>query len=172
MVTRRAKNAPKDTESTENTEAPAQSAPPVSLSVRRSEGVKRAEREKESNPFTEYVQASLDQGCALAVDAADEETAKRYTSLLRRAAQDLNVGLSQSTTPNGDGTFSVDFEAKGRKRARKYTNADIRAWYAEAYRTDAGPAELSGPISKSIRELFKEANGYGKSTVEENNSQG
>lgn len=140
------------------------SAPLALPELRKSEGVKRAERPKEANPFVDYVRASLENG-ALAVDAADKATADKYTSLLRRAATELNVGLNQSTTVNANGTFTIDFEANTKKRERKYTNADIVAWYADTFRTDAGPAELSGPISPEIRKAFKVANKYDKGRV-------
>jgi hypothetical protein len=62
----------------------------LSLALRPSEGVKRAERVREENPTLEAVQLSLDS--PQAYDVATEEDAKRVTSLLRRAAQDLGPG--------------------------------------------------------------------------------
>lgn len=147
--------------------APKKDAPSggLNLSVRESEGVKRTERPREDNPLEQYVDASLERGMALAVDVNSRDEAKKVSRLLRRAAQTRGVGLNQSTTDNGDGTFTVDFQAKGRKRARRYTVQDIREWAAAN-----GYGELSGPVSKSIREEFKVANGYASSTADRNNN--
>lgn len=129
-------------------------SPGLTLSVRRSEGIKRAERPKEDNPVLEAVRASLTEG-ALAYDVGSEKEAKQVASLLRRAAQTLGVGLSQSTTPRGDGTFTIDFKAAATKRARKYTVADIRKWFREVHNN-----ELSGPISAQHRAEFKAAHDF------------
>jgi hypothetical protein len=141
----------------------AEQAPSGGLAVqlRRSEGVKRAPRAKEVNPLLDHVRASLEEG-PLAFDVANEEDAKKAASLLQRAATELGVGLAKSISANGDGTYAVDFEAKNQKREHNYTAKDIREWYERTFATDAGPAKLTGPISKEIRHVFRVANGYEK----------
>lgn len=140
---------------------------PLALSVRRSEGVKKAKREREFNPTEEAVLASANGEGALAFDVATEQDADRVLSLLQRAASDNKLGMSKSKTQNADGSWTVDFEAKNEKRARKYTNVDIRTWAAAN-----GWGEVSGPIPKELRDAYKVANGFAKNTVEENNNQG
>lgn len=137
----------------------------LSLAVRPSEGVKRAERVREENPTLEAVQQSLE--APQAYDVATEEDAKRVTSLLRRAAQDLGLGLSQSTSQNSDGTWTVDFQANNNKRQRSYTGDDIRAWYSDNFLTaDDTPAVLGkGKIPADVRTAYRIANGYEKGSI-------
>lgn len=128
----------------------------LNLTVRRSEGIERAKRAKETNPTEEAVKASLTEG-PLAYDVANEEEAKKVQSLLRRAAQDNQLGLSMQARKHSNGTWTVDFQATNVKRARKYTAADIREWAAST-----AWGAIVGPIPPSCREEFKIAKGYSK----------
>lgn len=163
---------------TTNTPTPAPETPDTSsgglkLAFRESTGVVRAAREKKDDEAlreaVQAVQASLDMGRALATDVNTEDEAKKAVNLLRRAAQSVNVGLKVSTTQNGS-VWTIDFHAVANKRKRQYTAKDIRDWYAATYATDAGPAELTGPIPSEVREAFKVANGYIKSTSDQLNN--
>lgn len=137
----------------------------LQLAVRASTGVQRAERKREDNPTTEAVRQSAEEGRPLAFDLPSEEEAKKVMGLLQRAAQDLGLGLSKSVTEHSPGVWTVDFEATSAKRERKYTTQEIREWYSQTFQTDAGPAELSGPVPREVRAAYRIANGYDKGEI-------
>lgn len=139
----------------------------LTLAVRASSGVRRAERERKDdetyNAVRDALSMTLTEG-AKAFDVATEEESKKVVSLLQRAATELAVGLKKSVSVDG-GVWTVDFEGNPVKRARKYTAKDIVAWYGQNFATDAGPAELTGPIPAEVREAYRIANGYQKGTT-------
>lgn len=163
MATR--KRAAQAAEADTQEAAPESGQPGLGLNLTRSEGVKRRERPKQENPTVDALQATLSEG-PLAYTVNSKDAAKQVVNLLVRAAAQLSVGLSKSVTANGDGTWTVDFEASTKKRQHKYTTKDVRAWAAEN-----GYGELSGPLSKSIRAAYRQAHGLDKESVEEQNNQ-
>lgn len=130
-------------------------APALTLAPRLSEGVKRAAgtgRTATDNPTLDSVRHSRAEGIALAFDGLTEDQVKDVQNMLRRAAKTLDCGLNQSVTPDGNGTFTVDFKALTVKRKRTYTAAEIRAWALVN-----GHGELIGKIPPHVRDAFKAA---------------
>lgn len=125
----------------------------LTLTPRVSSGVVRAPRTGKSapNPVLNTVVHSLENDTPLAFDLKSETQAKDVKNLLRRAAQTLGCGLKLSTTAHDNGTYTVDFHATARKRTRKYSADDIRAWAK-----DNGYPH-TGPVTKETREAFKAA---------------
>jgi hypothetical protein len=154
---------------------------PVSLmdSLAPSEGLQSGGLSRGTkNPLSGAVAQSRDR--ALKLPAENGEAAKQITNWLRQdhtndaTMQDARLNV-QYTDENGtrvrtervtgeDGKVKtvfpdtirfVHFMAEsGKRQARSYTVADIRAWY-----TEQTGEELTGPVSAEIRQAFKEANG-------------
>lgn len=142
--------------------APATSGLGFALKVERAAvtEIKRVapKRVKEDNPTEEAVKHSRETGEVLAFPGLpDEDAVKKVTGLLRRAANDADHGLQIQTVKVGD-TWTINFKAVDKKRDRKYTADDIRAWAKEN-----GHGDFSGvKIPAEVRESFKKANGFVK----------
>jgi hypothetical protein len=110
------------------------------------------------NPLAGMVNRTREEG-PLMLTADNEETRKAIVGFLRRDAQDSDCGVRIRAGETNE--LEVHFQWKP-KSNRKYTHQDIRNWYAAQYATDAGPAELVGPIPAHIRQEFRLAMGFEK----------
>lgn len=143
--------------------APATSGLGFALKVERANvtEIKRVappKREKEHNPTEEAVKHSRETGEVLAFPGLpDEDAVKKVISLLRRAANDADHGMQIQTVKDGE-TYTVNFKAVDRKRDRKYTADEIRAWLLEN-----GKGDYTGvKIPNELREEFRVAKGFAK----------
>lgn len=147
--------ARKATTATIETSAPAA----LSLVARPSAtGVRRASRSVEQDPAYPGVEAALVQTLTegpLQYELSTMDEVKRVKGLLATARKNKDIGLTQSVSESGTGTFLLDFAANATKRERKYTAADIRK-----YALENGHGEIIGRIPQHIRDAFREANGF------------
>jgi hypothetical protein len=130
------------------------------------------------NPMAGAVDASLANGTALMQPVpGDKGDARAVTNGLRRDAGDKDVRLHiQYQDANGnlvrvekdpetkklvfpDAIASVHWLATAGKTARKYTTNDIRVWHEQ----ETGE-KLTGKVPANVREAYKVAHGYAKST--------
>lgn len=145
---------------TKTPDTPAEAAP-LMLAAQPSTGVRR-QRTIADAPLLSTVSADLLatlQNGAMAYTVTGVEQLKKLTSLLARARKQNEIGLRQSTTDNGDGTFTVDFEATPTPRKRNYTAQDIRNWWMDTY-----GEEIVGKIPERVRTAYRDAHGYNKSS--------
>lgn len=147
----------------ETTDKPAPSGLGFELKPRRADvaDVRRNATNREPNPTEEAVKHSHDTGEALAFDGLpDGEAVKKVEGFLRRAASDAGHGIKIRATVGDDGTHTVTFQATKQKRERQYTVEDIRTW-AETN----GFGKISGKVPANVRDAFKTANGYAKTSA-------
>jgi hypothetical protein len=79
----------------------------------------------EPNPFLDVLTESFEYDSARAA-TVPEEAAPRMIGLLRRAADELNIGVSvDKTEPTKDGTVTVTFKGKERRKKRKKDEAVV-----------------------------------------------
>lgn len=146
---------------TQTSEAPAPAG--LTLAARPSAtGVRRASRTVEFDPAFAQVEAdllsTLEVG-ALQYEVSTEDDVKKVKSLLSRArtkhdTADAPLGLTQSVSASGTGTFLVDFEANRNKRQRTYTAKEIKDWAVEN-----GHEVITGKIPQTVRDAFRESRG-------------
>lgn len=115
------------------------------LSFAEAEPIKRS-RDKEPNPFADALGQSYEFDKALSTQVK-ADVVKRAENLLRRAADDLKIGVSiQSGEPDSDGMVTIVFQGKER-RARK-TKAEMAATDAPAVEggDDTAAADGESPL--------------------------
>lgn len=125
-------------------------------------GVKRAPA-KDAKPILtlDHVKQSLAENVALQYTVTSREQAEAVKSDLQRAASHLGCGVSKSVTDNGNGTFTVDFQANRDKRKRNYSSDDIRVWARDVKGLEI---PKSRAIPEDVRRAYRVAHGYEKVT--------